>query len=345
MQYLRYSDILTLKQAETEEILVPPLTPPGLRPIWIAPGEENRRALIHDLWAKLDASDLQTIFAFGSSPGKADFPRGEIDAATDILSCMGMEYPSVLLYNVLSDTRFNAVMSWKYFYVGATRANHALLIYEKDAVPGSRIYEFLSGAVQAGLLDRCDDFRSHPEGERLTWLGHIYQCVSENAAENRLETAENALDFGQYELALSIYTREGKDPDMIAYCRGKVMENRGDFHQAIESYAALGEDWNDRGRRRQNSVDAMLNHPDIEGAEFLGAYFLSERGESDPVPRAKAAWESKYGDTEGFYEAFHDALELYPFASGALHRWTETMIAKLGRETQKIRQSAAGWEG
>lgn len=108
VQYLRYSDILTLKQLETEEIRIPPLTPQGMRPIWIMPGEENRRMLIHGLWKKVDASDLQTIFAFKESVSKSDFPSDGIDVATDILSCKGMEYPAVLLYNVLDETRFRA---------------------------------------------------------------------------------------------------------------------------------------------------------------------------------------------------------------------------------------------
>lgn len=345
VQYLRYSDILTLKQLETEEILVPPLTPPGVRPIWIVPGEENQRILIDELWKKLDASELQTIFAFPASFSKSDFPLTDADAVTDVVSCKGMEYPSVLLYNVLSETRFNPVMAWKYFYVGATRSNRCLLIYEKDAVPGTRVYDFLSDAAKAGLIDRCDHLLMQAKEGNLTWLGYIYQCVSENADENRLETAENALNFGQYELALNIFTQEGKDKNMIAYCRGKVLENRGDFHQAIESYASLDADWNDRGRTRENSVDSMMRHPDIDGVEFLGAYLLSQRGAEDLLPMAKAAWASKYGKDAGFYEAFFDALELYPFAAEPLHRWTEGMIANIEQGIEKIRQTAAGWEG
>ena len=330
---------------EMEEIIAPPLTPNGARPIWITSGDENQHALIEDLWKKLDASELQTIFAFPASPSKKDFPLSDADAVTDVVSCKGMEYPSVLLYNVLTETRFDPVMAWKYFYVGATRGNRCLLIYEKDAVSGTRAYEFLSAAVEAGLIDRCDNLLAQAKEDGLTWLGYIYQCVSENADENRLETAENALNFGQYELALNIFTQEGKDKNMIAYCRGKVMEKRGDFHQAVESYAMLDADWNDRGRTRDNSVDSMLVHPDIGGAEFLGAYLLSRRGEKELLPMAKQEWISKYGNETDFYEAFFDALELYPFSSEHFHKWTESIIEHIGKETEKIRQTAAFLEG
>ncbi|SHF10071.1 RNase H1/viroplasmin domain-containing protein [Schwartzia succinivorans] len=344
VRYLRDNDILTLKQMETEKIIAPPLTPLGVRPIWITPSDENQRTLIEDLWKKLDASELQTIFAFPASAAKKDFPLDDSDAVTDVVSCKGMEYPSVLLYNVLTETRFDSGMAWKYFYVGATRGNRCLLIYEKDAVPGTGTYDFLSNAAEAGLIDRCDNLFAPAKEDGLTWLGYIYQCVSENADENRMETAENALNFGQYELALSIFTQEGKDKNMIAYCRGKVMEKRGDFHQAVESYANLDADWNDRGRTRENSVDGILGHPDIEGAEFLGAYLLSRRGEKDLLTMAKREWTYKYGSKAGFYEAFYEALELYPFAAEPFHRWTEKMLEQTENEINKIRQTAAEWE-
>ena len=122
------------------------------------------------------------------------------------------------------------------------------------------------------------------------------------------------------------------------------MEKRGDFHQAIESYANLDAGWNDRGRTRENSVDGMLGHPDIEGAEFLGAYLLSRRGEKDLLTMAKREWTYKYGSKAGFYEAFYEALELYPFAAEPFHRWTEKMLEQTENEINKIRQTAAEWE-
>lgn len=139
IQYFMESDIMTLKQNETAEIKVPPLTPDGVMPVWIRPGAGNKQLLIDELCSKLDASVLQTIFAFDNSVGKEDFPDADTAAVTDVISCKGMEYPSVLLYNLLTETRFDPVLAWKYFYVGATRGNRCIIIYEDAAADGSRI--------------------------------------------------------------------------------------------------------------------------------------------------------------------------------------------------------------
>ncbi|MBR6267294.1 MAG: hypothetical protein IKR28_03045 [Selenomonadaceae bacterium] len=341
VQYFRTSDILSLKQSEIEEIQVPPLAARGMRPVWICPGADNQRRLIEELWRKTDSGELQAIFAFRESEGKKDFRLREGDAVTDVIDCKGMEYPSVLLYDILSELRFNPVMAWKYFYVGATRGNGCLIIYEKEALPGTRIYSFLAEAADKGLLDRCDELEGQRPGGSQTWLEYLRLSIREDIGENPLEIAENALNFGQYELAFNIYSHDGRDSNMAAYCRGKLLESRNDFPSALESYARISADWSNRGRNRANSVEGLLKNPDIEGEEFLGAYFLSEQGRENLIPGARSAWRRKFGNDRGFYEALGDMLELYSFTGSYFSDWTDVMIGKIGGASKRVGASVA----
>lgn len=345
IQYFMESDIMTLKQNEMAEIKVPPLTPAGVMPVWIKPGAENRRLLLDELCSKLDASVLQTIFAFDNSVGKADFPNADTAAVTDVISCKGMEYPSVLLYNLLTETRFDPVLAWKYFYVGATRGNRCIIIYEEAAADGSRIYDFLNMAAELGLIECCDNLLDiAPDGQQ-TWLGYLYQCVTESIVESNLETAEHALNFGQYELAYNIYAKDGKEPDMIAYCQGKAREMKKNFLGAIESYASISRSWSNKGRNRQNSVETLLKQPELEGADFLAAYVLSERyavsreGQQENwLLAAQQAWEYKFGslNRKAFYEALTDAVEMYPFMEEYISGWSRQMLGFFQRSAAAI---------
>ncbi len=345
VQYFRRGGLLTLRQDELKEIAVPPMTASGMKPVWVMASDKNREHLIHDLWRKVPASDLQTIFAFAGSQSKKDFPLTAEDAVTDIIHCKGMEYPSVLLYNILSETRDNPALAWKYFYVGATRGNACLIIYEEAAKPGTKLYEFLEDAAIEGLIDYTDDLLGKADYGEMTWLGYLYQSIHENTDENRMETAENALNFGQYELALSIYAAEGKDENMIAYCRGRVKESHGDYKAALQSYAGLAPDWSNRGRTRQNAAETMLTRPDVEGPEFLAAFCLTGRGMQDFVLQAKKAWQYKYGEVRSshFYTALYEALQNYPFLTRAFAKWTWQKEAAIEKAGEAIAAAADLW--
>lgn len=364
LQHFRQSRILTLKEAELQAIQVPPLTTDGWKPVWILPTAENRRLLCEELWRSLPPSDLMPIFAFAHARTREQLGMTEEDTVTDVLSCKGMEYPAVLLCDILSDMAFDPAMAWKYFYVGATRANRGLLIYEEAAQPGSPAGRFLQGALEAGLIESVQDLRASGPDARHTWLDCLKQCLSASDSYDRLETAEQALTFGQYELALQIFLREAHDSDMIAYCKGKVREKHGDFPGALESYAAISRQWHDRGRSRSNSVLTLLRQPEIEGPEFLAAFLLAHEGNRHLLQQAQAAWQSQYGTdgTDGtagmdtgntgmagsglaenpatspaagtplaaaaqqeFQQALSQALTRYAFAAQAFAAWTQQL--------------------
>lgn len=345
VQFFRRGGLLTLRQDELREIAVPPLTTQGMKPVWVMAGAKNREHLIHDLWRKVPASDLQTIFAFAGSKSKEDFPWTEADAVTDIIHCKGMEYPSVLLYNILSETCDNPALAWKYFYVGATRGNDCLIIYEEAAKPGTKLYEFLEDAAIEGLIDYADDLLGKADYGEMTWLGYLYQNIHENTAENRHETAENALNFGQYELALSIYASEGRDENMTAYCRGRVAESHGDYEAAMRAYVSLAPDWSNRGRTRQNAAETLLTRPDVAGREFLAAYCLTGRGSEDLIAQAKEAWRYKYGEAKQryFYEALFEALQTYPCLQQSFTCWREIEEQRLQKTQAAVQRAVAEW--
>lgn len=351
VRYFRTAGLLTLRQDEMHEITVPPMTMQGMRPVWVAAGEKNRRLLIDELWRKVPQSDLQTIFAFEGARGRQDFPLTEEDAVTDILHCKGMEYPSVLLYDVLSETGGNPAMAWKYFYVGATRGNACLIIYEEDAVPGTKIYEFLEDAVCEGLIDYADDLTGKADYGEMTWLSYLYQGVRENVAENRLETAEHALNFGQYDLALRIYEAEGRDANMIAYCRGRLLESRGAYAAALRAYAGIAADWSDHGRTRRHAPETMMARPDIAGSEFLAAYALTGRAGKDFITAAQQAWRYKYGmgeeqgskDAANFYEALFEGLRVYPWLQTSLAGWAANAAQRIQSDYRQVHQAVCQW--
>ncbi|WP_298465911.1 viroplasmin family protein [uncultured Mitsuokella sp.] len=350
LQHFRKRHILTFKEAELQQIKVPPLTPAGWKPVWILPSEKNRRLFTQDLWRRLEPGSLMPVFAFshfnaGASAGagtQGRFGMTAEDTVTDVLSCKGMEYPAVLLCDILSDMAFDPAMAWKYFYVGATRANRGLLIYEENARPGSPSYAFLQEAAEAGLIDCAADLGDTSPYQHQTWLVCLQSRLSAGDQYERLETAERALDFGQYELALKIYLREGSDPDMIAYCRGKVQEDRGDFAAALYSYAAIPAGWSDRGRSRSHGAAALLHQPDIEGPEFVAAFLLARAGAPQLLQEARTAWEEAYGPGDAaFYQALQTALSRYDFAGASLLAWNRQVQQGTGDSLSRIEQARA----
>ena len=343
VQYFDDSGIMTLKQNELMEIKVPPLTIQGMKPIWVCPSAANQRLLIEHLWQRLDAASLQTIFAFQHSKSRQDFASAK--PMTDVISCKGMEYPSVLLYNVLTEVQFDSLLAWKYFYVGATRSNGCLLIYERDAVPGTDIYQFLQDAADLEIVDKCESLQEDCPYINGNWLAYIYQGIKENMADNKLETAENALNFGQYELALDIYLRDGKEQEMIDYCRGKAFEQKKDYCQALLSYERLPAGWFSQGRTRKNSAESILRKPDAEGREFLGAYMLTAAAGENMLENAKEAWKYKYGNMAGFYEALYGAVDVYKTSREALGSWTDGILRQVASlEAACRKRMKKGWE-
>lgn len=357
LQHFRKRHILTFKEAELQQIKVPPLTPAGWKPVWILPSEKNRHLLTEGLWRRLEPGSLMPVFAFshfnaGASAGagtQGRFGMTAEDTVTDVLSCKGMEYPAVLLCDILSDMAFDPAMAWKYFYVGATRANRGLLIYEEGARPGSPSHAFLQEAAAAGLIDCAADLGALSPYQHQTWLVCLQSRLSAGDQYERFETAERALDFGQYELALKIYLREGSDPDMIAYCRGKVQEDRGDFAAALYSYAAIPAGWSDHGRSRSNGAAALLHQPDIEGPEFVAAFLLARAGAPQLLQEARGAWEEAYGSGDAaFYQALQTALGRYDFAGASLLAWnrqvqqgTRDSLSRIERARAAVRQLTA----
>lgn len=312
--------VLSLKAEELAPIREPLYAQRGSRPVWIAAGEENRR-LLAKLWQETEAGALELLVARQESRNES---FGEMEGASaDIIGCKGMEYPAVLLYNLLSDLRFDAALAWKYFYVGATRSHRVLLIYE-EAEKSEGIGDFLERAESIGLLERCEDLSARRgDGER--WLDYLAaQLRAENVAE-RLETAESALSYGQYRLAYSIWQAVGAPEELLHYTQGKIAEDEGDYPRALELYAGLPEEWQSRGRTRRNSVDTLLGRTDIAGREFVAAWLLRHGDKPGSLlPEAKKAWREKFGAAvkeDGFYLALQNAAGSYPCAEAALKEW------------------------
>ena len=327
--------VLTLKAEELAPVRVPLTAAKGSRPVWIAAGEKNRQALAR-LWQSIDAGALELLVARREGQTALGATAG---ACADIVGCKGMEYPAVLLYNLLTDMQFDLALAWKYFYVGATRSHRLLLIYE-EAEAGEHIGEFLERAEAIGLLERCEDLTAPRKGGE-SWLDYLTAQLQAGSAAERLETAESALSFGQYRLAYEIWQSVGAPAELLTYVEGKLAEEEGDYPKALRLYAGLPADWQSRGRTRRNSVDTMLSRADIGGAEFLAAWLLRHQGEGVSVlNRAKKIWRKKFGaaaQQDNFYSALHGALAAYPHAASAVQEWRLASMAGW-------REIARGWQ-
>lgn len=345
VQSFTYNNILTLHQEELAEIRCPIMAQKGIKPIWISNTDNNKKQLISDLWAKMDRSDLQLILSNKDSSSADAFNiPGKANTQTDVLSCKGMEYPSVLLYNIMSDMRFDQSLAWKYFYVGATRSNNCLIIYEENVADNPVLQEILEDAVEMEIIDKCEDmYGIHAETNEL-WINYIRRSLGENTPENRLETAESALNYGQYELALDIFQSLDVEQELITYCQGKVNEMYGEYGEAIRIFGTLPENWSNKGRNRQNSVDQMMGTPDIDEISYLGAYMLSGRGKDNLLPKAKEAYERKFGNGKGFYDAFGEAYLKYDFCKGELLNWRDVITVQLDNDVDSLsNNTSAEW--
>ena len=167
------------------------------------------------------------------------------------------------------------------------------------------------------LVDKCQSLQDDCPYVQGTWLSYIYQGIKENMADNKMETAENALNFGQYELALDIYLQEGKEQQMIDYCRGKVWEQRKDYHQALLSYEKLPASWFSQGRRRKTVVSL-----------FCESW----------MQKAEEAWKYKYGKVAGFYEALFEALTAYETSRKAFASWRNDILEQVETMEDACRQ-------
>ena len=323
VDFFRDNTILSLKHIEMKEIQAPAPAMEGSRPIWIRCSSANEEQVTRGLWQKLTGLDLQPIIANRSLPTLNLFgPAGRL--AVDVVECKGMEYPSVLMFNVMADVRRDAAMAWKYFYVAATRSSDVLIIYDDLIESEALVRDFFLRAVARGSIEECPDLLSPRPNYEGTWLKYIEaQVMRPKTDEEMLATAGTAMDYEQYSLAHEIYRQLKPEAWITLYCQGKIQEQEKNYSEAVRTYAELAYDWQDRGRNRQNSVDALLRAPDIEKEDYLAALIISRHEQANFLAEAHRCYEEKYGEDQDFQNMLWLAMEKHDFVPDMMYGWMD----------------------
>ena len=332
----REQRLIALKTEELQEIKVPWTAEKGMLPVWITGTEKNRQLLANEVWKELDSGSVQLITAMRDDLAKTGFDM-EGRSAVDIVGCKGMEYPSVLLHNVLSDMRNDPVMAWKYFYVGATRCSECLVFYEDNL--SEEMTAVLDEAEAYGFIEKCTDLSEMRGG--ISWLQYVIsQFKRDMLLETQLSLAENALNYGQYELAVTILSKWGQDENLLIYTRGKAAEKERDFCKAINYYGSINAEWHNRGRKRANCSEAMLGNPDVEPVEFIAAFVLSNGGVLNMLEDCRQRFIAKYGYEKGYYHQVQECLNRYPFLEEMFSRWAKCEAVNIKNSSEKVNRTA-----
>ena len=336
VNFFRESSVLSLKQMEMLEIEAPAVARTGIRPVWIRCNEANRECLTKGIWEKITGLDLQLIVANRNMPTIADFGMGA-KLGVDVVECKGMEYPAVLLYNVMKDVQRDLAMAWKYFYVGATRSSDVLIIYDEMTELNDSVRVFFEQAVAAGVMDECKSLTDYRPGLKGTWIEYIEkQVLRPMTSEERLITAGTAMNYEQYKLALGIYTQLLPGTEIAYYCQGKVYEQEKKYRDAINVYAGLSEEWQDKGRNRNNSIDGILMSPDVEKVDYLAAMVLGSSRRADFLNHARQGFSEKYGGDEDFQDKLWEAVSTYAFVPGLMMQWMDCADDAIGDKMEEL---------
>lgn len=351
--------LISLRQEELVPIHTDPWREAGVRPIWIKAGPDQQGRL-RALCRRCGQQEKGRFWALSAVGTSAVLPE-HVVMQSDVLRSKGIEYPAVLLLDVLTDMRQDTALAAKYFYVGATRAERLLLIYESDdSVPEVR--EVLERAAEARLIDCCRDLGAPaPYGQSEPWAEYIMNCLSEETAEVDLEElVQSLLESGQYAEAAELLTdmvgaygdgprrtsahrAEAEDQlrqhaaeltQLLTYCRGHAAADAREFGQAAACYAELPSRWKWQGLSRRTAVEGLLKSPDLSPEEFISVSSLLPIGTD--MPQVLERRYRTYFGTDDFYAAWGRAWQGDDIVRQGFAEWQRLMMHSLGRQQQRL---------
>lgn len=329
IELIRERNALSLKQKELLEIKAPALQRRGIKPIWIRSSEKNRDAVTKKLWKKVTSLDLQLIIANKNNETIKEFSE-EKNLAVDVVECKGMEYPAVFMYNLMKDVSRDFSMALKYFYVAATRSAGVLFIYDDYIEENPDILNFFKNITSKGIIEECADIFDNKNGFNGNYLEYIESLVlRETTDAEKLTVAKDAMDYGQYKLALQIYGEILPNDNITLYAKAKVFEEEREYENALLTYAKLDENWQDKGRNKYNSVEGLLKVSDINRRDFLAAFILGNSQSENFLDEAKANYKSKFGDDKSFFDELYNAVSYYEFARKNIINWFNITESKI----------------
>lgn len=297
------NSIFRLTEEELREIVS--FTSKGKKPIWITATDENKR-LLKDMLGEIQKGKVQLIFPYpdydaGTELTCKAFHEGDKPqehSSTDVIRCKGMEYRAVLLWEILggnlSSNSVYTEWAWRYFYVGATRAQQTLMIFEQDDT--NDIARFLNAAAEKGIINKCVDLEEECNETGKTWLQYIWSDLEEFADDDYLEQAESLIVHEEYEDAIEIYemlndAHPGMYDSEIARCHAYRLIKERNFIEAMEQILQKHEE---EGLRR-GYVKTLTQHVAIDPVTYLVGLLYLSNGDVAELKKINRKFHHKYG--------------------------------------------------
>ena len=243
----------------------------GNSPVWIKSTPDNIQQ-IKNLLKDLDDVQIKILLGNKELNGCPSDAIMEDKDLEDVYDCKGLEYPSVLLWNILSSASKSGAGSdwaWRLFYVGATRAQQRLLIFEESDT--REIGEFLSNASDQGIIKKCENLLDNKPDSEVTWLERLQGWLSDTTAEDRLQVAENYRQSGRFLQAAKIYKNFVNDGyrDEYLFCMANhylssevLSQDNEAIDKAMLCYIRLGDLAN-------KEIDKLMRRDDISATNSL----------------------------------------------------------------------------
>ncbi|MDD6383250.1 MAG: hypothetical protein PUG02_07875 [Selenomonadaceae bacterium] len=297
----------------------------GEKPVWIKQGRENAAAL-QTLLAELDETKLMPLIADRNQlTAEEAGQRGSLD---DMAACKGLEYPSVLLVDICSDmyrTSADTAWPWRYFYVGATRAQKKLVIYEERELQfAPAIHDFAKEAAREGIISYCEDLQAVKPGSSKTWRQWLFDWLSDITQEDRIVMAENYEQAGRFQAAAAIYHEllaEGYEEEYIR-CQGRA-------YLEAKQYEEAGRIYGQSAHARMYWEDMMQHYP-LPGPSYLAIAILLLKPDEPGAWRELRERFQADRKAEKWQDCLQKALQQQAVRR-ALALWQQTQWQQLGK--------------
>lgn len=286
----KINDIWTLKARELADVRA--IIASHVKPLWIASGPENRHRLL-EKWQSVDDVELQMILPHIRYTGSKEADREIREAIEkdgrlvyDAVTCKGMEFANVLLWNILSCNLQQAgsyeEWAWQYFYVAATRAQQRIIIYEEWDEQNTCIRSFLQAGVAQGVLARTDSVSMHT-------LDGMLDNLSES---DYLRRAKELQVVGSYSEAIKILERlSGDHKREIEVCRAREQIALGKYGKGLEIYIELGVE--------KTYIEEIMQKQSVDEQTYFACLLYCHRDEMDA------------GDVKVIYKEFWERFPDY----------------------------------
>lgn len=314
----------------------------GMFPIWIKSNPSNIQQM-ESLLKELDDVQIKILLGSKALEGcSSDAVLGNRDLE-DVYDCKGLEYPSVLLWNILSTAGRAGSGNdwpWRLFYVGATRAQQRLLIFEE--ADSGKIGEFLDTASSQGVIRKCENLLDIKPDSDMIWLEWLQGWLSDTTAEERLQVAENYRQSGRFLQAAKIYkhfVNEGYREEylfcMANYYLSAEVLNQNDeaMDEALLCYIKLGD-------LAHKEIRSLLKREDVPSVTYLaGKIWLSDTSDMKEFQKIRKDYQAKYQTNKTVDEQLPRIYRKYPFLREKIIKWKRFCIWQLYNHVKSINKT------